>query len=191
MAQSNVKHQVELNEEQRVQLEKIVRSGTVSARRVRQARVLLLADQDRREGRQPDWYIAEVVGISARQVSRIRQQFGREGLDSTLSRKQRSDAGTPKTMDGRVEAQLVALCCSTPPEGQQRWTLQLLVDELCRLQVVATVSRETVRQTLKKIASSRGKRRGSAFRKPTEPASSPTWNEFSTSTKRNLTKRTR
>jgi hypothetical protein len=191
MVRSNVKVEVELDDKQRAQLETIVRSGTVSARRMRQARVLLLADEDRREGHRPDWYISERTGISLRQICRIRQQFVREGLDPTLSRKQRADAGTPKSLDGKAEAQLVTLCCSEPPQGQQRWTLQLLVDELCRLKVVGSVCRETVRKTLKKIASSRGKRRGSAFRKPTAPASSRTWSESSTSTKQNTTKRTR
>jgi hypothetical protein len=191
MAHSNVKLEVELDDKQRAQLESIVRSGAASARRVRQARVLLLADEDRREGRRPDWYICERVGISPRQVCRIRQQFVREGLEPTLDRKQRSDAETPKTLDGRAEAQLVTLCCSEPPQGQQRWTLQLLVDELCRLKVVGSVCRETVRKTLKKIASSRGKRPDSAFRKPTAPVSSRIWSESSTFTKRNTTKRAR
>jgi len=191
MAQSNVKVEVELDADQRVELEAIVRDGKASARRVRQARVLLLADEDRRDGRRPDWYIAQQVGISERQVCRIRQQFVRAGMAPVLTRRQRSDAGTSKTLDGRAEAQLVTLCCSSPPDGRQRWTLQLLVDELCRLKVVASVCRETVRLTLKKIASSRGKRNGSAFRKRTVPASWPTWSACSTSTRRRTTKRTR
>jgi transposase len=111
-----------------------------------------MADEDRREGRNPDWYISQCVGVSERHVCRIRQRFVREGLASTIERKTRSDAGVPDKMDGKVEAQLVTLCCSEPPAGQQRWTLQLLVDELSRLKVVASVCRETVRKTLKKIA---------------------------------------
>lgn len=191
MVQSNVKIEVVLDDEQRAHLEAIVRSGKLSARRVRQARVLLLADEDRREGHRPDWYIAERVGISLRQICRIRQKFAREGLEPTLSRKSRSDAGTPKTLDGEAEARLVTLCCSEPPQGQQRWTLQLLVDEMCRLKVVGSVCRETVRKTLKKTALNRGKRRGSVFQKPTAPASWRTWSESSMSTKRNTTKRIR
>lgn len=191
MAHSNAKLEVELDKLQRAELEALVRDGTASARRVRQARVLLLADEDRREGHRPDWYIAERTGISLRQICRIRQQFVHEGLLPALSRKRRADAGIPKMLDGEAEARLVTLCCSSPPDGRQRWTLQLLVDEMCRLKVVASVCRETVRKTLKKIASSRGKRNGSAFRKPTAPASWPTWSASSTSTKRRTTKRTR
>lgn len=182
MAQSNQKVEVVLNDDQRKELERLVRSGTSSARAVRRARILLMADEDRREGHRPDWYIAERVAVSLRQICRIRQQFSREGLGAAIERKRRSDAGVPQTMDGQAEAQLIALCCSEPPAGHQRWTLQLLVDELCRLKIVASVCRETVRKTLKKIASNPGKRNGSASRKRTEPASSPTWNASSMST---------
>lgn len=191
MAQSNAKVEVVLSDEQRQDLEGLVRNGTAPARRVRQARILLMADEDRREGRNPDWYISECVGVSERQVCRIRQRFVREGLEPTLNRKTRSDAGVPDKMDGTVEAQLVTLCCSQPPAGRQRWTLQLLVDELSRLKVVTSVCRETVRQTLKKIASSRGKRNASAFRKPTAPASWHTWSESWMFTTNSTTKRTR
>lgn len=191
MAQSNTKVEVILNDDQRQELEALVRDGTASARRVRQARILLLADEDRREGRNPDWYISQCVGVSQRHVCRIRQRFVREGLTSTIERKTRSDAGLPQKMDGEVEAQLVTLCCSEPPAGQQRWTLQLLVDELCRLKVVTSVCRETVRKTLKKIALSRGRRNASAFRKPTVPDSLRTWNESLMFTTKSTTKRTR
>jgi len=184
---SNSKVEVVLSEDERQELERLVRSGVASARRVRQARVLLMADEDRRNGHRPDWYIAEQVGLSLRQICRIRQQFAREGLEPTLQRK----PGIPQKIDGTVEARLISLCCSTPPDGRQRWTLQLLVDELCRLQVVSSVCRETVRQTLKKIASSPGRRSGSAFRKPTAPASWRTWNVSSTSTTKRTTTRTR
>ena len=191
MAQPNTKIEVVLDNGQREELEALVRDGKASARRVRQARILLMADEDRREGRNPDWYISQCVGISERHVCRIRQRFVREGLAPTIERKTRSDAGVPQKMDGNVEAQLVALCCSTPPAGQQRWTLQLLVDELCRLKVVANVCRETVRKTLKKIASSPGKRNASASRKRTAPDSLRTWSESLTSTTKTTTRRAR
>jgi hypothetical protein len=128
--------------------------------------------------------------MTRRQVQRIRLKFSQEGLSKTLRRQIRSDANIPKTLDGRAEAQLVTLCCSTPPDGRQRWTIRLLADELCRLQVVATVCPETVRQTLKKIASSPGKRNASASRSPTAPVSWRTWSESSTSTTKGSTKRT-
>jgi hypothetical protein len=191
MPHPNQKVDVCLDEPVRVELEAVVRSRSAPASRVRKARVLLLADEDRREGHRPDWYIAEQVGISERQVCRIRQQFAREGLAPTLTRRRRSDAGTSRRLDGAAEAQLTALCCSDPPVGQQRWTLRLLVDELCRLKIVADVCPETVRRCLKKVASSRGRRNASAFRKKTVPGSSLTWRKSSMSTAKPTTKHTR
>jgi hypothetical protein len=190
MAQPNEKAEVVLSHEQRKELEALVRDGTAPARRVRQARILLMADEDRRVGRNPDWYIAQCVGISERQVCRIRRRFVHEGCPSVLNRKTRADAGVPRKMDGEVEARLVTLCCSTPPDGRQRWTLQLLVDELCRLQVVTSVCRETVRQTLKKTVSSRGRRNASASPKRTMPGLLRTSRTSSTSTRKSTIPRT-
>jgi Homeodomain-like domain len=191
MPQPNQKVEVALGEATRKDLENLVRSGKAPARQVRWARVLLLADADQREGRHPDWYIVEQTGVSARQVVRIRQMFVREGIGPTHPRKRRSDAGVPKVLDGRAEAQLVTLCCSTPPAGHQRWSLQLLASELGRLQLVASVCNETVRRCLKKIALSPGKRNASAFRSETVPASWRAWRKSSTSTRPSTTKRIR
>lgn len=173
MRVTNRKVEVVLDVRMREELESLTRSGGAPARKVRNARILLLADEDRREGRRPDWYIAARLGVSERQVCRVRQQFAREGLEATLGRKRRSDAAIPKKVDGQVEAQLVTLYCSTPPAGRQRWTLQLLADELCRLQVVASICKESVRQCLKKIDSSLGRRSGFASRKRIGRGSSP------------------
>ena len=145
----NFKLTVHLSEEQRSALEAVCRRQSVAAAKVRRAKILLLADEDHPEGRRPDWQIGEAVGISEKQVGRVRKQFVREG-DETLERKQRRDAGVPKRLDGKAEAILVTLCCSEPPGGRPRWTLQLLCDELGRLQVVESVCRETVRMCLKK-----------------------------------------
>jgi hypothetical protein len=191
MPLTNRKVEVVLDDDAREQLQALIRNGSAPARKVRNARVLLLADEDRREGRRPDWYIAECLGLSERQICRIRQQFAREGLSPTLERKRRSDADVPKKFDGHAEAQLVTLCCSTPPEGHERWTLRLLVDELARLQVVTSVCAETVRKSLKKIDSSPGRRSGSAFRSRTGRGSSRKWSKSSMSTATPTTKRTR
>jgi hypothetical protein len=166
---------VRLSLEQRQQLEEVVRSQTTSALIHKRARLLLLSDADHVDGRRPDWQIGEIIGLTEKQVKRIRHKFVQDGLEVTLQRQVRADTGSRKTFDGKAEAQLVTLCCSDPPAGQQRWTLSLLVDELCRLQVVGTVCRETVRQTLKKIASSPGKRNAFASRKKTAPVSLRTW----------------
>ena len=191
MADHARKLKVHLTIEQRAELERLSRSGKSSVRHARRARILLLADEDHPEGRRTDWQIAELVELTEKQVKRIRHQFVREGLERAVSRKPRSDAGIPKVFDGTAEAQLVALCCSEPPKGRQRWTLKLLVDELCRLQVVASVCPETVRRCLKKIASSPGRQNVFVFPKKTAHGSSRTWSKSSTSTARRSTKRTR
>ena len=191
MPQPNKKVEVVLDEATRKEFEGLVRSSKAPARQVRWARVLLLADADHREGRHPDWYIVQQTGVSARQVVRIRQMFVRQGIGPTHTRKRRSDAEVPKKLDGRAQARLVTLCCSTPPDGHKRWSIRLLATELGRLQVVASVCPETVRRCLKNIASSPGKRNASAFRSETVPASWPAWRKSSTSTRRNMTQHTR
>ena len=190
MAQQVRKWVIELTDEQRSEAEQVTRSQKASTLTSRRAQVLLLADANHADGRRTDETIAVMVGMTRRQVQRIRMKCAQEGLSKTLRRQVRSNAGTPKTLDGQAEAQLVTLCCSTPPAGRQRWTLQLLVDELCRLKVVGTVCRETIRQSLKKIASSPGKRNASASRRKTSPVSLRTWNKSSTSTINTTTKRT-
>lgn len=177
-----------LSETQRSELEAICRRQSVAAAKLRRARILLMSDTGHADGRRRDWEIAEAVGISERQVVRIRQQFVREG-DSVLDRQPRPSV--PGKLDGKAEATLVILCCSSAPKGRDHWTLQLLCDELARLKVVDSVCPETVRKVLKKMNLSRGGPSGSASRKPTAHASSPGWKQSSTSTKSRTTRSTR
>jgi Homeodomain-like domain len=88
-------------------------------------------------------------------VARVRQRYAAAGLDAALDRKPPARQYR-RTLDGRQEARLVALACSAPPEGRKRWTLRLLSERLVALQVVESVSYETVRQALKQTGSSRG-----------------------------------
>ncbi len=187
MPSLNAKQRVRLTARQRGELQALCRQKSVAAGKVRRAKILLMADENHPDGRRPDWQIAEAVEISERQVVRIRQQFVLEG-DPTLERKMRADAGVPKRLDAKAQARLVTLSCSRPPEGRDRWTLQLLCDELGRLQVVESVCVETVRQCLKKTASSRGGRKGSASLRPTGPGSSRGWKKSSTSTRQRTTR---
>lgn len=149
----NRKLKVHLTDSERAALAAVCRKQSVPAAKLRRARILLMADEESSDGRRRDWEIAQAVGISERQVCRIRQQFVRSG-ELNLDRKKR--VGEPKVLTGKAEAKLVTLCCSSPPEGRERWTLRLLCDELARLQVVTSVCPETVRQRLKKTNSSRG-----------------------------------
>jgi transposase-like protein len=148
-------YRVELSDEERAALRELVGSGIAPARTLTRARILLKANHG--EGG-PGWSDAAIAGaldINPSTVFRVRRQFVQEGLAATLARK-RPDRIYRRRLDGAQEAHLIALACSGPPEGQSQWSLRLLADELVRLEVVETVSHETVRQTLKKTSSSRG-----------------------------------
>lgn len=147
-------YRIFLTAEQRAELRGLVGSGTAPARMLTRARLLLKADHG--EGG-PGWTDAAIAGaldVHPGTVQRVRRQFVSEGLTTTLARK-RPDRVYARALDGRGEAHLIAVACSTPPDGQGRWSLRLLADELDRLEVVETVSYETVRRTLKKTISSR------------------------------------
>jgi hypothetical protein len=177
-----IEHQVTLTAEQRAGLDRLTRRSSVGVATRRWATILLLADDAHPDGRHTDEQIAAEVGLSVRQLERVRKRFVREGMGATLVRAPRSDAGVPKVLDGTAEAHLVTLCCTDPPDGRDGWTLQLLCDELARLKVVTHVCPETVRTCLKKTTSGPGRRNGSASRPPTARGSSPRWRRSSTPT---------
>jgi hypothetical protein len=169
------KYHVRLTPDQRDRLTDLTRTGTAPARKILHARVLLLADEAHPDGRRPDSYITEVLGLHRRTVVRIRQRFAQQGEQPALDRQPRTTPPTPPKLDSAAEAHLVALVCSDPPPGHARWTLTLLARELTRLEVVTSVCRETVRKALKKTSSSRGRSSGSASRPRTGSGSSPRW----------------
>lgn len=150
------KARVRLTPEQRHHLEQITRNGVSTAKRILHARVLLMADEQHPLGRYTDQQIGDALGIHVKTVGRIRQAFLRGGLTLAVERKKRLTPPTPPKLDGKAEATLVATCCSPPPAGRCRWTLQLLVDELVNRKLVTSVCRETVRTTLKKTNCSLG-----------------------------------
>lgn len=191
MPKTIAKHQIILTDDQRAELAATTRRSSVGVARKRWATILLLADHAHTDGQHTDEQIATHVGLSVRQIERVRKRFVREGMGATLVRAPRSDAGVPKVLDGKAEAHLVALCCSDPPDGRDHWTLQLLCDELARLRVVTRVCPETVRTGLKKTTSSRGRPSGSASRLPTARGSSPRWKPSSTRTTPPTTRSTR
>lgn len=194
MANLARKLKVGLTAAERVALQALVRQQSIAAGKQRRARVLLLSDVNHPEGRRTDANIAELVGLSERQVIRIRQRFCRErdgqSVEQACERKPRPPAPERRRLDGAAEAQLVVLACSEPPEGRDRWTLQLLCNELVRLKVVESICPETVRKSLKKTSCSRGGPNGTASPKRTGRGSSRRWKPSSMSTRRSTTKRT-
>ena len=99
-----------------------------------------------------DAKIGESVGCRTRTVENVRQAFVLEGFEGALVRKKRATTPTPKLLDGVAEAKLIALRLGKPPAGFGHWTLRLLVDQMVELEIVESISPETVRQTLKKTA---------------------------------------
>ena len=97
-----------------------------------------------------DEQVADAVDMTVQAIEKIRKRFVNEGLEAAVNRKKQAHPSRARLLDGSKEAKLVALCCASPPEGRSRWTLQLLADQLVTLEVVDSISRETVRQTLKK-----------------------------------------
>lgn len=145
---------VRLEAGQREALSRIVKTGTHPAAMVRRAHVLLKTDANGPDG-WPDERIAEALSTSRMTVQRVRQQFAREGLDATLHRK-RPTGRQYRKLDGKQEAQLVAIACSPPPEGRGRWTMKLMADKLVEMEVVESIDPATVCRTLKKMRSSPG-----------------------------------
>ena len=146
---------VVLTEAQRARLQQLIAAGTAPARKLAHARVLLKADKGPGGPGWVDAAIAAAVEISQPTVSRIRQQFVEAGLEAALNRRAPRRVYARK-LDGEQEARLVALTCSTPPAGQARWTVRLLAAKLVELEVVETVSHQTVHRMLKKTNSSPG-----------------------------------
>jgi transposase len=151
------RYMVTLTEDERTHLMALTKRGKVAARQLTRAHILLQADAG---GLDAAIAVALRVGIAT--VERVRKRFVEEGLEAALCERPRP--GGRRKLDGKQEAFLVALACSTPPEGRTSWTMQLLADTLVELRVTDAISDETVRRTLKKTPSSRGKKRPGAFR---------------------------
>jgi len=142
---------VDLTPEERDELLALLKGGEARVRKTNRARILLLLAD---EGRTDQEVVAEALLTSVSTVERTRKRFVEGGLGRALEEAPRP--GGERKLDGRQEAHLVALACSDPPEGRQRWTMQLLADRLVEAGGVEGISDETVRRTLKRGTSSRG-----------------------------------
>ncbi|GAF94698.1 unnamed protein product [marine sediment metagenome] len=117
---------------------------------------MLKADQSDNGPGWSDERISEAFDVTVQTIERVRKQFVEEGFDAVLSRREYTQKVSRKKIDGDVEAHLVALSCSAPPEGRTRWTLRLLADSIVELGYVESISHEAIRQTLKKTNLNRG-----------------------------------
>ena len=149
------KYHVSLTQTEREELLRLSKSQRHSERERKRARILLLADEAKEGGADKDGTIAQQVKVAPLTVNRVRQRFAERGLHKSLAHKEQ-ETRKPRVLDGEAEAFLVALTCSTAPEGQARWSLRLLKDALIEQQIVDAIGKETVRQILKKMNSNRG-----------------------------------
>lgn len=145
------KYVVELTEDERERLHKLISAGSAPARMLNRARILLKADVGEHSEGEPliDRQIAPMLETSTATVQRVRERFCRQGLDAALERSA-PDRVYERSFDGRAEARLIALACSQAPEGRDRWSMRLLAEEAVEMGIVESVSHETVRKTLKK-----------------------------------------
>jgi transposase len=145
------RYRVTLTQPERHELEQLISRGKADARKLAHARILLQADEAEGGPRRTDEQIAAALNTATRTVERVRERFVEQGLEAALLPKP-SKRVYARKLDGRQEANLIALACGKPPAGKARWTLRLLADEMVELDVVDALSHETVRQTLKKTS---------------------------------------
>ena len=148
-------YKVKLTEAQRGKLIELVRKGKHQAKVIMHANILLQADCSTGGPGLRAEIIAENLNIHKKTVHRVRRKYAEEGIEAAINRKPHKQF-KPRKLDGDGEAHLIALCCNQAPQGRVAWTLELLADELVRLEVVESVSKSTIRRTLKKTNLSLG-----------------------------------
>lgn len=169
------RHVVKLTAEERVELSELVRKNKAAAWKLQRARALLKCDQGPHGPGWSDARIVEAFGGTTRSLESWRKQAVERGPLSLLERKPQALRAT--MLDGEQEAQVTKLACSQPPAGQARWTLRLLSRRAVELEIVETLSHETVRRVLKKANSSRGGSRCGASLQSKTRRSSVRWSK--------------
>lgn len=139
---------VSLKSRERQELRQFVSQGKKSAREINRARILLLADEGKK-----DKEIVAVLGISRPTVSALRKKYSKTKYDAILDLlKDDPRSGRPIKVDSRVEANITMIACSDPPEGSAKWTLRMIADKVVKLEVIDSISHERVRASLKKTS---------------------------------------
>ena len=144
----NKKYIVELTDDERVALKEVVKKLKGSSQKVKRANILLKADAS--GAGWTDAKIAEALDCRTKTVENVRKRFVELGFDAALNGRKRDTPPTAKLLDGEQEAKIIALRLGTPPKGYGKWTLRLLARKVVELEIVESVSYQTVRRTLKK-----------------------------------------
>lgn len=152
------RYTIKLSKEEVEELTAIIKKGKHTSQAFRSAYVLLNCDKGdySQDPKITNAEITKILKIGARTIDRIKKKFVEEGFDGALKRRP-SPQNYTKKMDGDLEAKLITLCCSEPPEGYSKWSLRLLADKLVELNYVESISHVSVRRALKKTNLSLGK----------------------------------
>ena len=162
-----------MTDTERAALREILAKNKVKRSTIINAYILLKAD------RSCGWTNADIAAaydVSTKKVEQLKKRFVEEGFEAALYRKPVTNAHRRK-ITGEEEAYLIALCCSQAPEGRERWTLRLLADKMVELDVMVSVSHETIRRTLKKGNLNLGKSKNGAFHQNKMRPVSVTWKQ--------------
>ncbi|HZK01300.1 MAG TPA: helix-turn-helix domain-containing protein [Anaerovoracaceae bacterium] len=143
------KYVIALSPEERTKLTKIIKTGKSPARVILKANILLSSDTSVTKPLSVA-ATAKLFQTTATTVQNVRTSYAKNGLDGALFRKKRTVPPVKPKVDGEVEARIIALCCSEPPEGYERWTVRLLADKCVELEYIDSISHMTVSRTLKK-----------------------------------------
>ncbi|MBV9615823.1 MAG: helix-turn-helix domain-containing protein [Ktedonobacteraceae bacterium] len=146
------KYSVKLSQAQRDHLEELIRKGVAPARKLQHAHILLKTDKGEWGPRWSDRQIQEAFGVGETLIKRIRKRYGENGLEDALDRKKQPRRPEKQKIDGEQEAQIIAMMCRERPEGRERWTLRAIAARCVELEIVESVSHETIRTLLKKIS---------------------------------------
>lgn len=149
------KYIVRLSEQEREHLTSLVRKGKVVAYKRMHAQVLLNCDEGEQGPAMSDQEVADALSLAKGTPRNIRKRFVEKGFEAALGRKKQENPSRLRLLDGKAEARLIAVACSSPPKGRAKWTLRMLADKLVALDVVETISTNTVMRTLKKTSSDR------------------------------------
>jgi transposase len=144
----SIKYRIRLTEKEQHELKSLIKENRVAKHKREHAQILLGVDENGAKLQAKE--IAQVCGVSEKTVERVRKRCVEEGLEIAVNSRF-SNHGRPRSLGGEEEAHLVAITCSEPPEGQQRWTLKLLSERMVTLNHVEAVSESTVGRVLKKM----------------------------------------
>lgn len=143
-------YSVRLSTEEQTQIQAMISKGVSSARAIRRAHILLMADENRVGGKLIDREIAQRLNTHTNTVYSTRKAYALQGREPAIRRKKRVTPPVAPKITGDVEAKIIALSCSTPPAGRSSWTMALLADRSVELKYIDSISHESVRQLLKK-----------------------------------------